>query len=395
MFNYVFIPAGSTAKKVENLIVVKDGQKILKKFTYGNTFVLDVGNMLGNGIIDHHQPGLEETCTSEMIGKEPQRWIGQHLKKSLKYNIVLHKDPDLDALGAAFLTKKYIEHGHLPNFIEQFTKYILEVDIGRKQLNDKNLIELFSIVLAISWTIRNKSNLLAEDNDINILRTTFSLFNSMWEFLGNGCSINDLKWDTFNGLKKYIHLLKNDQKTYDEDLNTRSQILQLRLKQQCSSKSSHVDCLISKTPKSVLWKYWARGDIKNAPQKKGFICTIAFLPSSNTRAIISIDSNSNYSLKGLGLYLDYLEIKELLKNTSIDKITGEKRPGFHRENPWYDGRSTAHNFSIIDSPIEGSVLSEMVITSAVLEFEEWGCSLPEEDINLMEIEDILKFFDKR
>ena len=63
---------------------------------------------------------------------------------------------------------------------------------------------------------------------------------------------------------------------------------------------------------------------------------------------------------------------ELLKLQSIDALIQDPREGFHRNNPWYDGRSTMHDYSIIDAPIGGSVLSPEVISDAVKKHHIWS-----------------------
>ena len=121
--------------------------------------------------------------------------------------------------------------------------------------------------------------------------------------------------------------------------------------------------------------------------------TVAFLPSENSRGIIAVDPNSNLTLKGLGIYLDYLEMKKLLTNNELKEVIGNERPGFHRENPWYDGRSTMHNYTIIDSPRGGSLLSTDEIAEAVLRTDIWASIFLDRDFESLKTEEILNCFD--
>ena len=74
-----------------------------------------------------------------------------------------------------------------------------------------------------------------------------------------------------------------------------------------------VEVVISRDAKSFLWKYFVRGDQNNTLFGKGFKLTCLH-NSSKKGAIISVDPNFPYDLKGLGVYLDSLEVTNLLKN---------------------------------------------------------------------------------
>ncbi len=80
-----------------------------------------------------------------------------------------------------------------------------------------------------------------------------------------------------------------------------------------------------------------------------------------------------YNHRSLEIPFDTVEeMKELLKSQSIDALIQDPREGFHRNNPWYDGRSTMHDYSIIDAPIGGSVLLSEVIYDAVKRHHIWS-----------------------
>jgi hypothetical protein len=77
----------------------------------------------------------------------------------------------------------------------------------------------------------------------------------------------------------------------------------------------------------------------------------------------------------LGVYLDSLEVTNLLKNQGVEEIIngqdGGPRSGFHRNNPWYDGRGN-HNFTIIDVPRGGTTLTEEQINEAIYAYHLWN-----------------------
>ena len=396
IFNYIFIPAGSVISRSGNVLSVKcDTKDSALIFPHGNTFILDVGNSLGNGVIDHHQPGTENQCAASMIADDPDKWIGQYLNESDQYFLVTHSAPDFDALGSVYLAEKYIRKMQLPDIAPAFGAYVLQVDSGKKMLDKKRLVEPFSLVLAISETVRSDLSIPYEEKDLETLLLTFRLFDSIFNILSEGKNIEGFDWESLSEFHDQITLLKRDSSAYSEDLTAKSQIHRIKLQNRKSLEISTVDCLISHFPQSILWKYWARGDIDNSPGHNGFLITVAFLSSENTRAIIAVDPNTGYFLKGLGLYLDYLEIKKVLANKAIEDITGSKRAGFHRENPWYDGRSSMHNFTIIDVPRGGSLLSEEEIVDAVLNTDVWTSAFDDQDFESIDTEEVLSFFDER
>ena len=396
MFNYIFIPAGSAVSRDGEMLTIKGATEgPVLSFPYGSTFILDVGNSLGDGVIDHHQPGTEDQCVASMIADNPDKWVGKYLKESKSYSLVTHSAPDFDALGSVYLAEKYIREMRLPDIAPAFGAYVLQVDSGKKMLDKKRLVEPFSLVLAISETVRSDPSIPFDEKYLKTLIVTFRLFDSIFQILSEGKSIESFDWETLSGFHNEISLIKEDVSAYGEDLKTRSQIRQIRLRHGKSLEVSMVDCLITNFPQSILWKYWARGDIDYSSGHNGFIMTVAFLPSENTRAIIAVDPNTGYSLKGLGLYLDYLEMRKLLVANALENIIGNKRAGFHRENPWYDGRSSMHNFTIIDVPRGGSLLSEREIMEAVLKTDVWSSAFCDQDFENVSTEEIVGFFDER
>jgi hypothetical protein len=372
-FSYFFIPAGSAidCRKNDFQLPIKNSDESLLALPKGCSFILDVGNYLGDGIVDHHQPGTENACVSSLITNNPKKYIGDFLNRCSSYNLVTHKSPDFDALCSIYLTEKYISHGKLPAFSKILSDYVLEVDSGKKRLDADHLVEPYSLILALSHFVYDDPKIDFQQKDYVVLERSFTLLDFIWNILEKGHNIETFDWLTIKGFDDEIVVIQNDYNKYQSDF-LMSSFQAIELTNKYLNQSERVDCLFTNKPKSVLWKYWARSDKVHSPSRNGFQMNVAFLPSSKTRAIISVDPNSNYTLKGLGLYLDFLEMKELLKSQSIDALIQNSRVGFHRNNPWYDGRSTMHNYTIIDAPIEGSVLSPEVISDAVKKHHIWS-----------------------
>ena len=372
-FSYYFIPAGSVIDSIKDdfQLPIKNSDGSFLALPKGCSFILDVGNYLGDGIVDHHQPGTENACVSSLITNNPKKHIGDFLSRCSAYNLVTHKNPDFDALCSMYLTERYIAQGEFPVFSKILSDYVLEVDSGKKRLDADHLVEPYSLILALSHCIYDDPTIDFNQKDYVILERSFTLLDFIWDVLEKGHDIETFDWLTIKGFDDEIAVIRNDYNKYKSDF-LMSSFQEIELTNKYINQSEWVDCLFTNQPKSVLWKYWARSDKVHSHSRNGFQMNVAFLPSSKTRAIISVDPNSNYTLKGLGLYLDFLEMKELLKLQSIDALIQDPREGFHRNNPWYDGRSTMHDYSIIDAPIGGSVLSPEVISDAVKKHHIWS-----------------------
>lgn len=179
-----------------------------------------------------------------------------------------------------------------------------------------------------------------------------------------------------SGFEIFMDAINNDVEEYKKDLE-KSIFLTLKLINNQTNIEETIDFIGTDNPKSFLWKYWVRGDRKNSPQKNGFIFTCAFFDTfkaqGRNRAIISTDPNMPYSLKGLGILIEKLEIEKLLSSgESIEKLTENSRPGFHRADLWYDGRAPIHNYTIIDAPRAGSILSNDELIDIIGRYEYWN-----------------------
>ena len=47
---------------------------------------------------------------------------------------------------------------------------------------------------------------------------------------------------------------------------------------------------------------------------------------------------------------------------------GKPRPGYTSSDPWYDGRNSLHNYTIIDTPRNGTLLTWDEIQKIVLRY---------------------------
>lgn len=158
-------------------------------------------------------------------------------------------------------------------------------------------------------------------------------------------------------------LVRMDYAVYLKDLE-RSKQMQFSIPLKNSKGSGEVDALLIENPKSLLFRSWERGDNQHSPKGKGFPMLV--VNYNHERYVISVDPQSPYHLKGIGELLEVAEIKkrELLGR----KRQGELRPGYSSPDPWYDGRNSLHNFTIIDTPRGGTVLTQHEIQMIIEQY---------------------------
>lgn len=382
-FNYFFIPQGAK--------VIHDENQNLFSITYNkgprenpimetlelpadSTIILDTGNALSPGIIDHHQPGCKfaDKCVAHIVVNNGIPYL-EHLLGKEEVNVVTHFIPDLDALGAVYFTLKYLKNEVFTFLDQQVADYINMVDMGKLSLDPEKPIGIASLWLhqtnikdfSTAFTQEFNQDLLAKgllfmEGVLKVIRTDEN------PYINQG-------FEQIPDFEEPIKDILNDAANYRLDVeNSITGIIELYNSD--TRGMDEVEVIISRDAKSFLWKYMVRGDRNNSLFGNGFKFTC--LHTTGKRgAIISVDPNYPYDLKGLGVYLDTLEVAELLSSQPLEDIIngadGGPRSGFHRNNPWYDGRGT-HNFTIIDVPRGGTMLSENQINETIFAYQLWS-----------------------
>ena len=388
-FNHYFVPQGAKVIKENNQFVIHYNQgswdnpvPVKLELPSDKTVILDTGNALEPGIIDHHQPncGFENQCVASLIVEHGGNYLN-HLLGHEEVNIVTHFIPDLDALGAVYFTIKYLNEQAFTFLDVQLAEYINMVDMGKLTLDPEKPIGIASLWL--NFTIINDySKTYSQEFNRELIASGLAFMDAVISVI----SQDENPWtnegfEVVEFLRKPIENILNDTQNYLIDIeNSTTGIVELYNRE--TRGMDEVEVIISRDAKSFLWKYLVRGDRKNTLFGEGFKLTCLHMPGKKG-VIISVDPNFPYSLKGLGVYLDSLEVKELSKTLTLDEIIngteGSPRVGFHRNNPWYDGRG-AHNFTIIDVPRGGTSLSELQINESIFAYPLWNsyagiCSL--------------------
>lgn len=349
-FHLSFVPYGSVLNPEPRMIAV------------------DVGNRLCPGIIDHHQPGEESECAASLVVRYPQ-FVLEHLKDVAVEDVTLitHIAPDLDAVTSAFLCQLLLTAGKLPPFAAGVAAYVRDVDRGICFRYPGEIVTVSGIFSGICELIRRQSEREGLDND-GEYRLRMEQGFSLWEFvLGKLDETTDLhRSSVFSGSHPFgeaHELILHDHESYAEDLR-HAREMEFTLLSKYGAAAAKVDALVALNPRSVLFRSWARGDSVHSPRGRGY--TLLLVNYDHKRYVISVDPQSPYTLKGLG---DLLEAAETEKRRQLGcERRGEPRPGYLSPDPWYDGRNPLHNYTIVDTPRNGTVLTQEEILALVAEY---------------------------
>jgi hypothetical protein len=310
--------------------------------------VLDVGMKTVPGIIDHHHSEAEVECTASLIAKHPNLVL-DHIRKSmaeekeeaLKLRIVTHRLPDFDSISSIFLALKLIETGKINPSMEKIAQYARMVDSSSLPKDIDLTCTPYSILRALFTLERTREGL-------KFMSFLYSKSEEGYEILENKV--------LFSGIDRYgwaVRKAEDDYFSYLSDISrARKIIIHLPLTQGGGKRK--VDGLVIKNPQSFLFKEWARRDRENSPLKEGFGLLVTNF--WNKRYILGVDPEKEVNLRGLG---DLLNEKEAEKRTKTGKPFTFS---------WYDGNCPFFNFRIIDSPQDGTKLSQEEIVNTLLFF---------------------------
>jgi len=320
--------------------------------------VLDVGMKTVPGVIDHHHSEAEVECTASLITKHPdlvldhfRKDIAEKKEESAKLRIVTHRIPDFDSISSIFLALKLIEIGKVNPSMEKIAHYARMVDSSSLPKDIDITSTPYSILRSLFTEIRRGE----EESNRERVREGLKLMNFLYSKSEEGYEILENR-TLFSGVDRYgwaIRKAEDDYFSYLSDINrARKIIIHLPLTQGSGKKK--VDGLVIKNPNSFLLKDWAQRDRENSPLQEGFGLLVTNF--WNKRYILGVNPEKEVNLKGLG---------DLLNEKEAEKRTKAGKPFTFR---WYDGNCPFFNFRIIDSPLDGTKLSQEEIVNTLLSF---------------------------
>src|SRR5260370_14823192 len=105
-------------------------------------------------------------------------------------------------------------------------------------------------------------------------------------------------------------------------------------------------------PQSLLFPVWAR--------RNGYPLTVMRSPQPekpDDMVIVSVPPTFFNALKGLGGRLEAAESAKRAALSGKERPEQPKREGYDNSDPWYDGRSPAHRYTIVAAPHSCTVLT--------------------------------------
>ncbi|MCP4624015.1 MAG: adenylate/guanylate cyclase domain-containing protein, partial [bacterium] len=314
---------------------------------------LDVGNSCEPGIIDHHSAPQEGDCACEVIVRKPEFITGYVKNRSLdEIEFRLHNEPDMDCASSLYCAYELLEAQPRHMLLKQLAAYVSKIDQGFFPGAEYYLDSLYGIFLAhqnmISKHLRRKAT------NHELLLAGMRVIDAAL-FLADNVSgpVNFSRiFETMPGwFPEERAWLKSDRLKYEHDFNSTQRY---RAYANCCEPEKVEWLYFVTVPESSLFKVWARNDT-NAPGGNGFkFLTVDCSSKGKGRFVISVDPETVFHLNGLG---QDLEKEESIRRSELgrERQVEPRRYPTDNSDPWYFGQG--HNYTIIDSPSCGTVLT--------------------------------------
>jgi serine/threonine protein kinase len=352
---------------------------------------LDVGNDLRPGVIDHHHNVAAFGSSTRHVLLRPDlidAVVNPERRPEDPFTLVVHRAPDLDCVGAAFLASAYLGGGRFPNGAELLACYVDGVDEGAVGMSLANPFSLYA-------AYRRLTARAAEDVTVGPAQWREWMRDGVYlvgyvlvHALRRGLALPEV--DAFACERLFgpedRRVVLEDAERYERKLaDPRCQARQgvLRLPGRFGGREE-VEALLVRDvhhegdpERCLFFRDWARSDARRCRHGKGFVALCLFQSErarQKRRCVISVAPDSKASLRGLG---ELLDTAEAARRRAIhgeddrvkDPVTGAAcppRPGYANADPWYDGRG--HNYTIVDAPHGGTELTADEIEALFLEF---------------------------
>jgi len=314
----------------------------------GKVYV-DVGNAFYPGVLDHHHPDAPDACTAMLVLNHPDYVICQIVDDQL--TIIPHQYPDLDAVTGAYFAAMHAQGLPAKPMHQDWAQYVCRVDQGHTTLNPECPVTPYSVFMMRIHLLHPELSQDSVEVSQRMLDAGFNFLDELFDWMESGGQLGEpAAFASLNTFEPERAALQQDLHAYQRDIQ-RAETLSCTLPRKDGLGRESVVGLWLQKPESALFKSWARGDAKAAGNGQGFV--FLSIQLSDSRFILSVDPASDVYLKGLG---DALEKMETHKRKTLGmERQGDNRPGYDSPDPWYDGRSPLHNYTIIDAPRAGTV----------------------------------------
>ena len=337
------------------------------------------GKRLGTPDVFGDREEIRATSLTTRLLADPKRYLGHIDRGAPELTVFTRQDPYFDELAALYLIRHYLIEGAMPDIAGVFANYVQDSVHGRLSLDLVFPGSPASVILAINHRERTAGGTEYEINR-RILSESFRFLEEVFALLPmlpNPWARNFL--EGLQGFEDILHTIRADARAYTRDIQ-RSRIHSVPLVNRDTGIREEVDFVVTEHPESFLWKYWVRGDRENSPRRRGFAFSSSTVRTDKIgtdgnrldydEIVISVDPAAPYTLRGLGLLLEKLEVERLLgSGIELPRLLADPRPGAFRADPWYDGHN--HDFTIVASPHAGSLLDRGTILESIFRYELW------------------------
>jgi len=389
------------------LTFVPHGKRIDPPLPQG-AVALDVGNGTpGSGIFDHHQGGTNSGSTAELLLRYRDNFE-ERLKGQTDIQVITHVQPDFDALAAFFLAWSFLStSASSSSAFSSLADFASKVDQGRVRPGKQLTMYTFALMMGpwltteegLSFRQSEAMSQVFQDGGIQVeepsadactMALTLRLLRDWqsapeWhppapiEKRSVSDPVRQILRPLSERLGRQVQRCRRDLKRAQAAGDT-GQMEVLQSTQNGSRREvPFIRVVEPEANPSILGKY-----LRTWSQREHDAPVISILQFREARrTIVSVPPESTLTLKGLGLYLERLEQRERKRQGRRDEdaprfqaVDEEGQihvdPLFSSSDPWYDGRG--HNFTIVDAPRSGSLLSLEQVYQAVVQTEWIECT---------------------
>ena len=356
---------------------------------------LDTGNLLMNGVIDNHaQPLL--TGTALLVYENPgyvKDYVG-HLAPG-EVTLVLHENPDFDAITAAFFCQELLLRGKLPEVWKPLARYVDLADRARLPINWDFPSTPRGIFLSFlrkapprkdkTFTYRHR------------VRRGFMVLRYLTRWLEQ--QVNDPEADptlcfqeAFHGAHPFEELQVEAGQDYDtfRDMLARGEAFALELELPLlpfpqdsrepliRKRSTLLVC--PEGSRSFFFSQWAAlegydGTVFHKKRAQPDKQRQSWKPGDSHFGSLSREGGvERITFWGLGHLLDKEEEKVRLARGGPPRSTDPARrrpPNYPNEDPWYDSREGETPGSILAAPREGTYLTGDELEACLKDTDTW------------------------
>jgi hypothetical protein len=359
-----------------------------------NRLFLDVGNALRPGVLDHHHLGGAHGSTASLVLHRPdlvRAALNPARGPGEAFTVVLHEQPDLDGVVSAYLALELLTRGTFPPGSEALARYVDKVDEGSLGMSLANPYSLYAGYYQLNNRLGRQRWNAPQEHWREAVRLGLVLAGFIvGEMDSKGLPLPEV--DAFGCPELFgpedREEVQADVRRYEAKLRepaTKARRAVLRLPGQFGGKVE-VESLrvrdvqnLGDPERVIFFKDWARSDTRHSRLGRGFAALSVFHSEGSghvRRCILSVRPDSGATLRGLGDLLDEAESARRQEVHGVDDrvqdpVTGQSRtprPGYANADPWYDGR--AHDYTIIDSPRSGTLLTAGEVEGIFLRFGE-------------------------